>query len=103
MANVLEVLIELMANGRELCSMACFHGHEIRRPRLCCGTDAVQHAEGGEPLEQVRVYRLRFDHGVTRSVTCFTSPLRTGEVTKEQRLRGGDKMGGGSMDELMGA
>ena len=61
MANVLEVLIELMANGRELCSMACFHGHEIRRPRLCCGTDAVQHAEGGEPLEQVRVYRLRFD------------------------------------------
>ena len=56
-----------MANGLELRSMALLlrsmallqdldtllHGHELRRPQLCCGAYAVQRAEGGEPLEQM--------------------------------------------------
>ena len=47
-----------MANGRELHSMAFLHGHELRRPRLCCGADTVQHAEGGQPLEQMGALEL---------------------------------------------
>jgi len=45
-----------MANGLEFRSMALlhtlFHGHELRRPRLCCSADVVQHAERSEALEQ---------------------------------------------------
>jgi hypothetical protein len=45
-----------MANGLEVRSMALlhtlFHGHELRRPRLCCSADVVQHAERSEALEQ---------------------------------------------------
>ena len=62
-----------MANGLELRSMALLlrsmallqdldtllHGHELRRPQLCCGAYAVQRAEGGEPLEQIGVNHLR--------------------------------------------
>ena len=33
--------------------MALLHGHEIGSPRLCCGADAVQHAGGGQPLDQM--------------------------------------------------
>ena len=68
MANVLELLIELMANSLELRSMALLlrsmailhtllHGHEPRRPWLCCSAD-VHHAEYGEPLEQTGALEL---------------------------------------------
>jgi len=42
-----------LLHGLELRSMAPLHGHELGSPRLCCGADAVQHAEGGQPLDQM--------------------------------------------------
>eukprot|EP00964_Phaeocystis_antarctica_P129786 scaffold93666_cov34-Phaeocystis_antarctica.AAC.1 len=33
--------------------MAPLHSHELGSPRLCCSADAVQHAEGGQPLDQM--------------------------------------------------
>ena len=33
--------------------MAPLHSHELGSPRLYCGADAVQHAEGGQPLDQM--------------------------------------------------
>eukprot|EP00964_Phaeocystis_antarctica_P019122 scaffold10549_cov59-Phaeocystis_antarctica.AAC.2 len=33
--------------------MALLNGRELGSPRLCCGADAVQHAEGGQPLDQM--------------------------------------------------
>eukprot|EP00964_Phaeocystis_antarctica_P050023 scaffold28980_cov50-Phaeocystis_antarctica.AAC.2 len=57
------------------------------RSRRCCGANAVQHADGGEPLEQIGWYRLRGRACGERchQVTCFT-PLvaNAGEIIKEQ-------------------
>ena len=55
MANVLELLVELTAKGRDTSLahiMALLHGLEPRLYGHCCGADPVQHAEGGEELEQ---------------------------------------------------
>ena len=37
--------------------MALLHG-QLGRPRLCCGADAVQHAVGDQPLEQMGALEL---------------------------------------------
>ena len=38
--------------------MALLHSHELGGPRLCCGADAVQQAEGDQPLEQMGALEL---------------------------------------------
>ena len=58
MAHGLELLARLLAHLPELRSMAPLHSHELGSPRLCCGADALQHAEGGQPLEQVGALEL---------------------------------------------
>ena len=92
-----------MANGRELHSMAFLHGHEIRRPRLCCGADTVQHAEGGEPLEQVGANHLRRRHvGERRHVLHSSLVAKTGGITRNKGEGSGIEWAGARGDKPMG-
>ena len=48
-----------LLHGLELRSMALLHGRGLSSPRFCCAADAVQQAEGDQPLEQMGALELR--------------------------------------------
>ena len=47
-----------LLHGLELRSMALLHGRGLSSPRFCCAADAVQQAEGDQPLEQMGALEL---------------------------------------------
>eukprot|EP00964_Phaeocystis_antarctica_P016662 scaffold9171_cov78-Phaeocystis_antarctica.AAC.1 len=51
-----------LLQGHKLRITALLHGHELGSPRLCCGADAVQHAEAREPLEKRGAHDLGHGH-----------------------------------------